>query len=79
MSHDPFARSLGTHRSAGLRILLGTALVEGVRLLLLWRHRIRSRQRLAELPPHLLRDVGLSPAEARREAARFFWQGGAGR
>jgi uncharacterized protein YjiS (DUF1127 family) len=33
----------------------------------------RSRRSLADLDDHLLRDVGLSRAEARREAARPAW------
>jgi uncharacterized protein YjiS (DUF1127 family) len=37
-----------------------------------WRVR-RERQKLLELSDHLLRDIGLTEAEARREAARPFW------
>jgi uncharacterized protein YjiS (DUF1127 family) len=39
----------------------------------------RSRQRralgnLAELNNHLLKDIGVTPAEASREAGKWFWQ-----
>jgi uncharacterized protein YjiS (DUF1127 family) len=39
----------------------------------------RARQRralteLTELGPHLLRDIGISYEEARREAAKPFWR-----
>jgi uncharacterized protein YjiS (DUF1127 family) len=33
----------------------------------------RHRRALLKLEPHLLRDIGLTDAEARREAARPFW------
>ena len=37
-----------------------------------WRIR-RERRQLLALSDHMLRDVGLTPADARREAARPFW------
>lgn len=37
-----------------------------------WRIR-RERRQLLELDDHMLRDVGLTRAQARREAARPFW------
>ncbi len=46
-------------------------------LLRLWRERSHQRQNLAELAEwsdHLLRDIGISREEARREAAKLFWQ-----
>ncbi|MFL1461874.1 DUF1127 domain-containing protein [Roseococcus sp. DSY-14] len=36
--------------------------------------RIRTRARLAELDERLLRDVGLSPMDAAREAAKAPWE-----
>ena len=39
----------------------------------LWRARIRQRRALARLDDRLLRDVGLSRDQARREAAKPFW------
>ena len=33
----------------------------------------RQRGRLRDLPPHMLRDIGLSPEEARAEADRPIW------
>jgi uncharacterized protein YjiS (DUF1127 family) len=39
-----------------------------------WYRRARERRALAELDDHLLRDCGLSRAEARREAAKPFWR-----
>ncbi|WP_146345363.1 DUF1127 domain-containing protein [Falsiphaeobacter marinintestinus] len=39
-----------------------------------WEHNRRTRHVLKHLDNHMLEDVGLTPAEARREAARPFWQ-----
>ncbi len=38
-----------------------------------WRRRARARRDLSKLDTHMLRDIGLSDAEARRECARPFW------
>lgn len=43
----------------------------------MWMQRARQRQalaHLAELGPHLLRDIGVSYEEARREAEKPFWR-----
>jgi uncharacterized protein YjiS (DUF1127 family) len=43
----------------------------------LWGARYRQRralQDLAALNNHLLRDIGVTPDEALREAAKWFWQ-----
>ena len=39
-----------------------------------WR-RYRSRQRIALLDRHLLKDIGVSFAEAENEANKAFWRG----
>jgi uncharacterized protein YjiS (DUF1127 family) len=39
-----------------------------------WRARARSRRRLADLPPHLLRDIGLDREAALAESRRPFWE-----
>jgi uncharacterized protein YjiS (DUF1127 family) len=39
-----------------------------------WLDASRSRQTLDELDEHMLRDIGLTRDEARREASKFFWQ-----
>lgn len=38
-----------------------------------WRELARERAALARLDPHLLRDIGLTDEEARREAGRSAW------
>jgi uncharacterized protein YjiS (DUF1127 family) len=42
----------------------------------LWLERTRTRRALAELDEHLLRDIGRSSIEARRESAQPFWKPG---
>ena len=42
--------------------------------LLTWQRRARERRHLAELDPRLLRDMGISEAEAARESAIPFWR-----
>ncbi|XDA99735.1 DUF1127 domain-containing protein [Sulfitobacter sp. LCG007] len=39
-----------------------------------WTTRRRSRQALSQLAPWQLRDVGLTPGQAREEAAKVFWR-----
>lgn len=39
-----------------------------------WRHRHVTRQELRDLPPHMLRDIGLTRDEAMREADKPFWR-----
>jgi uncharacterized protein YjiS (DUF1127 family) len=43
------------------------------RIRAVWR-RYRSRQRIADLDGHLLKDIGVSFAEAETEANKRFWQ-----
>lgn len=42
--------------------------------LALWHERARERRALAELPAELLKDIGVSRAEAMREAQKPFWK-----
>jgi len=45
-----------------------------VRVFAAWSERYRARRALSRLDEHMLRDIGLSQNEARREVARRFWQ-----
>ncbi len=40
----------------------------------LWHQRWQQRRQLAELDAHLLRDIGVTPREAFREASKPFWR-----
>ena len=40
-----------------------------------WAQNARSRQALSRLDQHHLRDIGLTPDQARTEVERKFWQG----
>jgi uncharacterized protein YjiS (DUF1127 family) len=39
-----------------------------------WRGRSRSRRLLAQLDEHMLRDIGIDPAQVWRETGKWFWQ-----
>jgi len=39
-----------------------------------WQDRHLQRRDLAEIDDHLLRDIGLTPEDVRRECAKSFWQ-----
>ena len=40
----------------------------------LWRHRFNSRQDLADLDEHLLKDIGLDAVQVRNEVEKPFWR-----
>lgn len=42
--------------------------------LLVWQQRLRDREALQRMPDHLLRDIGLDPAEVQAEAEKPFWR-----
>ncbi len=42
--------------------------------LLLWHERARQRRRLLQLDDRMLKDIGVSRADAVREASKPFWQ-----
>ncbi|MEL6551207.1 MAG: DUF1127 domain-containing protein [Pseudomonadota bacterium] len=39
-----------------------------------WAMRAQTRAQLRDLPSHILEDIGVTEAEARREADKRFWQ-----
>ena len=43
-------------------------------VLMRWLDASRSRHTLDQLDDHMLRDIGLTRAEALRESSKFFWQ-----
>ncbi len=85
-AHDPASRSAAAGRpavrgatrpGAPLRrrdTALGQALLALVRLLLAWQERADERLRLREMDDHMLKDIGVSRAEALRESAKPFWR-----
>ncbi|WP_422028725.1 DUF1127 domain-containing protein [Roseovarius sp.] len=65
-SHLPRRTRRVSFLTAGLARVVGTAL--------LWHQRHRTRTQLKQLPPYLLRDVGLSPDDVRIEKNKPFWR-----
>ena len=54
---------------------LQAALARSVDAIVTWRERARMRRQLLMLDDHLLRDIGISRLQARREAEKPFWRG----
>lgn len=65
--HDRRSAGRRRHRLRLFWLCLRTLFAE-------WRRRARSRAALAQLGPHLLRDVGITPAERLVECRKRFWQ-----
>jgi uncharacterized protein YjiS (DUF1127 family) len=59
---------------AGLRSAARHALMGVVEALLAWHDRARERRALMELSDQMLRDIGISRAEARGEASKPSWR-----
>ena len=60
--------------SLGLRMGLRAFLLRIVDLILTWQERAKQRAALASLEDHMLKDIGVSRADATREANRHFWR-----
>ncbi|MDA7424491.1 DUF1127 domain-containing protein [Thalassococcus lentus] len=54
--------------------ILATAALRVVAFAVKCHERARTRQSLSHLDQYLLDDIGVSPAQARREASKPFWQ-----
>lgn len=71
ITHAPLlARLEATPRLPVLSVVALRAAV----ILAQWSFMYRTRKNLHDLDPHLLRDVGIEPGDAQREAAKRFWQ-----
>ena len=65
-----FARQARTPR---LRLRLAAWLLRAIELVLAWQEVARQRRSLLELDDRLLKDIGITRADAEREASRPFW------
>ncbi|MEQ1937581.1 DUF1127 domain-containing protein [Mesorhizobium sp. CN5-321] len=65
------ARSIDHIAATGTRGIVAFLL----RTLAVWAGRRKQRLDLADLDDHLLRDIGVTRQEARRECAKRFWRG----
>lgn len=52
----------------------GNGCHRAIEVALLWTERARQRQQLLELSDHMLRDIGLTRADAWAEADKPFWR-----
>lgn len=65
------------HSPSRLRALaraLSLELIDLCNLLLVWQARWRERGRLDRLSDHMLKDLGISRADASREVRKPFWR-----
>lgn len=67
-----------SHRSQMGSLRRGTGLLHLFSLccsrLLVWQERSMQRQHLAGVEPHLLKDMGISPADVQSEVGKPFWR-----
>jgi uncharacterized protein YjiS (DUF1127 family) len=65
-----------TWSASGLRPTLGALAAAALGRLLRWHELARQRRALFALNERMLKDIGVSRADAEREAGRPFWQDG---
>jgi uncharacterized protein YjiS (DUF1127 family) len=65
------ARACPERRAAGAN---AEGFARLIRLVCLWQERMRERAHLATLPDYLLRDMGLTRADAVKQSALQFWK-----
>lgn len=77
----PGSPAAGAAPRASLGVLLDRSVdparrgfVRVLETLLTWRERARQRRTLLELSDHMLRDIGISRADAHGEALKPFWR-----
>lgn len=73
LNHISVVGSAGRSFAAAVHGVI-RVLVSGWMTLELWRERAQQRRRLMELDDRLLRDIGLSRADAEREGRKPFWK-----
>jgi uncharacterized protein YjiS (DUF1127 family) len=67
-------RSIVARAEGDLRSAVRRGLLHIVEAFLAWHDRARERRALMEMSDQTLRDIGISRADAWREAARPFWR-----
>lgn len=67
MSHATLAGGAMSRAVGGVWSQLADGLID-------WLERARQRRHLAELSPHMLKDIGLSRADVETEVAKPFWR-----
>lgn len=66
--------SAAAPRQINLRRLLGDAMRNAVCTAKAWNTRYRQRRELLGLSDHMLKDIGISRAQAENEGHRAFWE-----
>lgn len=75
MTRAKMSPSLPLQTIAPRRPLIAALVVRFARVTSVWITRRRTRKHLSELDDHMLKDIGITRTQARKEAARPFWHG----
>lgn len=70
----PLSNAAGRNIVRSLVIRVFAMPERAVDLLVVWEKRLKQRHALATLDARLLDDMGMSPEDAAREAAKHFWR-----
>ena len=73
-NRDPSSRWFVRQATIDLPAAVRRGLMQIAEAFLAWHDRARERRALMELSDHMLHDLGISRADACREAARPFWR-----
>ncbi|MGR3803959.1 DUF1127 domain-containing protein [Marinibacterium profundimaris] len=73
MTRSPTTRTLSPFATSPRLPLTALFAVKLAAVIVQWDHRKRSRNHLSRLEDHMLEDIGMTRAEARKEASRPFW------
>lgn len=74
MKAFPFAAGIARDTVKGFVVYLFETPGRSLDLLTVWENRLRQRSALTHMDQHLLEDMGLTPEDAAKEAAKPFWR-----
>ena len=74
MKAFPFAAGIAKDAVKGFAVYLFETPSRSLDLLTVWENRLRQRGALKNMDQHLLEDMGLTPEDAVKEAAKPFWR-----
>jgi uncharacterized protein YjiS (DUF1127 family) len=74
MTTATYSHTVQTRLASRVGQRIHALLARGLDVLCTWQHRHRGRRALRQLDEWLLKDIGVSRAEAEREARKPFWR-----
>ncbi|MEM7529143.1 MAG: DUF1127 domain-containing protein [Pseudomonadota bacterium] len=74
MTNEPYSSPVMPHADVAMpRVRVGRRFQAVMELIGFWIARARTRRRLDQLPDIVLKDIGVSREDARKEASKPFW------